>query len=124
MLAHFAVGIILGVRYDDPYQDEPDWLTAAHGYFTGSVFLILVIVMAYHAFKVFHLIRNVRLFTKITDSQGPRSKLLAKISLHKIAFVTLLLFLLFMSRCIYDFIMAAGITTSLNISSVSETLMM
>jgi len=99
------VGIILGVKYDDPYENEPDWLTAAHGYFTGSVFLVLVIVMAYHAFKVFHLIR-----------QGPRSKLLAKISLNKIAFVTLALFLLFMSRSSYDFIVAAGISASYNLS--------
>jgi len=103
------VGIILGMEFDDPNQsDEPDWLSAAHSYFTGGVFLVLVIVLAYHGFKVFYLIRH-----------GARSKLLAKVSLHKIALVTFLLFLLFMSRSVYDFITAAGVT-SLDISSGSS----
>jgi len=106
LLVGTAVSIILGIRFDDPYDQEPDWLTAAHGYFTGSIFLVLVVVMAYHAMKVFHLIRH-----------GPRGKVLAKVSLGKIAFVTLVLLLLFMSRCAYDFIMAAGITASFRITS-------
>jgi len=100
-----AAGIILGIYYDDPYEDEPDWLSAVHGYLTGGVFLILVVVLAYHGFKIFHLMRH-----------GPRSKLLAKVSLSKILFVTIVLFLLFTSRCVYDFIMAAGVT-GFNISS-------
>jgi len=100
------VAIVLGVKYDDPYgETEADWITAVHGYFTGAVFLVLVLVLAYHGFKIFNLIRN-----------GPRSKLLSKVSLPRIGFVTFVLFLLFMSRCIYDFIMAAGVT-SFNISS-------
>jgi len=103
------VTIVLGIKYDDPYEDEPDWLTAVHGYFTGGVFLILVLVLAYHGFKIYHLMRH-----------GPRSKLLAKISLPKIFFVTLVLFLLFTSRCAYDFIMAAGVT-SIDISSGTDS---
>jgi len=98
-------GIILGVIYHDPYEDEPDWLSAVHGYFTGGVFLVLVVVLAYHGFKIFQLMRH-----------GPRSKLLAKVSLSKILLVTVVLFLLFTSRCAYEFTMAVGVK-SLTVSS-------
>ncbi len=53
------VGVILGVKYQDPYEDSPDWLTSAHGYFTGTVFFVLVVVLAYHGFKIYQLIRHV-----------------------------------------------------------------
>ena len=68
----------MGIKYDDPYEDEPNWLTAVHGYFTGGVFLILVSVLAYHGFKVYQLIRNVRIHWMAVIYIGPEKQTLIK----------------------------------------------
>jgi len=102
-----AIWIGIGIKIDGPGGDEPDWLSSIHGYFTGAVFFILVIVLAWEGLRVSHLMR---------EASGAQTKLLAKISFPKIVVVTFLLFSLFTTRCIYDVIMATG-KISMEVSS-------
>jgi len=90
--------VALGIHFDKPHGEEPEWLSHIHGYFTGTVFFILVVVLAFYGWKASQLMKQ----------GGAQTKLLARVSFPKILVVTILLFVLFTSRCLYDFVSASG----------------
>jgi len=81
----------------DRIDEDPQWLNSLHLYFIGTAFFILVIILSWQGWRCVH---------KATSS-GPQNKLVAKVSFKRIIVVTSVLFFLFTTRTIYDFVAAS-----------------
>eukprot|EP01117_Protostelium_nocturnum_P003888 TRINITY_DN1514_c0_g1_i2.p1 TRINITY_DN1514_c0_g1~~TRINITY_DN1514_c0_g1_i2.p1 ORF type:complete len:362 (-),score=61.21 TRINITY_DN1514_c0_g1_i2:10-1095(-) len=77
----------------------PGWLFSAHMVFVGLLFFCLGSILALYGYR-----------TALMMKKSPtlfQTKLLAKISFPKVLAVSFFLFIIFTSRCIYDFVFAA-----------------
>lgn len=95
------VWILLGIIYDGENVSEPDWLSRIHGVFTGTIFFVLVVILARYGW------RATRPMNQLISSGRP-SKFPGKTPITRILLVSFSLFALFTTRCLYDFIMATG----------------
>jgi len=109
------IWIGLGIKYAkvvDSDVVEPHWLEHVHGYFTGSVFLLLVAILTWHGWKASQ-------YLKAVANSGSHPKA----SFFRVVIVTLGLLFLFTSRCIYDLISAIGtVTVSVSGNTAQEAL--
>jgi len=79
----------------DTTEDLPDWIPQSQAGFSGVVFLILVIILARYGWQVHNAIKT--------------SKILIQMQIPPTIFVvSVFIFILFSSRCVFDFMNAAG----------------
>ncbi|PRP87717.1 hypothetical protein PROFUN_02417 [Planoprotostelium fungivorum] len=99
-LAANCVWVGLRVYYYTIGEFEPPrWLLITHMVFIGFVFFVLVTIIALYGWKTARVMKN--------NPSLVQTRLLAKISFPKILFVSFSLFVLFGSRCVYDWVFAA-----------------
>jgi len=108
----FAVWIGLGIQYDSENTLEPSWLYQIHSYFTSAIFFLLVIVLAWHTYQVYRLMKA---------AKGTQTVLVGKVSWTKILGIAISLFCLFTSRTLYDFIIAVDTRLIVQVSAGSST---
>jgi len=109
--------LILGAKYDHLNGNdvvEPQWLTSLHLSFSGLVFLLLSIVIGWHAWRAANLMKE-------SEQAHSQPKFAGKLSLRRILMVSILLFLLFAIRCFYDFIVSTNILATWHIEVSSGT---
>jgi len=105
------IWIGLGIQYDSDNTLEPAWLDQIHSYFTSAIFFLLVIVLAWHTYQVYKLMKA---------AKGTQTVLVGKVSWTKILGIAIALFCLFTSRTLYDFITAVDTRLVVQVSAGSD----